>query len=112
MIKLHSKSPTEIHFVCNNQDEIDFCETNKDSIFNDFIYRQTNGRFKTLEEYVIWFCEYPEFGEAGIRAKWIQTKEWGLEWNIITDKILQDMFNDAYNKSKEKNLYESSIESY
>lgn len=102
MIKLHSKSPTEIHFVCNSQDEIDFCETYKDSIFNQFIYEQTRGRFKTLEEYVEWYCSSDSrVIEMDIIAKWNQTKEWGLIWCARTDRILQDMFNEAYNKRRQ-----------
>lgn len=101
MIKVHSKSPTEIHFVCNSQDEIDFCETHKDSIFNHFICNQTRGRFKTLEEYVEWYCSSDSRDiEMDIIAKWNQTKEWGLVWCTKTDGILQDMFNEAYDKSR------------
>lgn len=100
MIKLHSKSPTEIHFVCNSQDEIDFCETHKDSIFNQFICNQTRGRFKTLEEFVKWYCSDSGFRELGIIAKWNQTEKWGLGWSTKTDGILQDMFNEAYDKSR------------
>lgn len=99
MIKVHSKSPTEIHFVCNSQDEIDFCETYKDLIFNHFICSQTRGRFKTLEEYVEWYCS-ADSGviEMDIIAKWNQTKEWGLIQCTTIDWVLQDMFNEDYNK--------------
>jgi hypothetical protein len=101
MIKIHSKSPTEIHFVCNSQDEIDFCETHKDSIFNQFIDNQTRGRFKTLEEFAKWYYySYSGFSELDIIAKWNQTEKWGLGWCARLDRILQDMFNEAYDKRR------------
>lgn len=102
MIKLNSPSPTTINFVCSSQDEIDFCIAHKDEIFNDFIRHQTRGKFKTLEEYVQWFCEFPEFGTITIKAKWNQTKEWMLEWDMILISKLQFMFNKAYNESMNK----------
>lgn len=102
MIKLESLTPTDINFVCSSQDEIDFCNAHKDEIFNNFIHYQTKGKFKTLEEYVQWYCELPEFGTITIKAKWKQTKEWCLEWNMMLISKLQYMFNKAYNESMNK----------
>lgn len=101
MIKLDSPTPTQLNFVCDNQDEIDFCEAHKDEIIDDYIRHQTRGKFKTLAEFVQWYCEFPEFGVITIKAKWAQTKEWGgLEWNAETTRKLQYMFNEAYNRRK------------
>lgn len=102
MIKLDSPMPDVVNFVCSSQDEMDFCTAHKDEIFNDFIRHQTKGKFKTLEEYIRWYCAPPEFGTITIKAKWNQTREWGLEWNIYTIGKLQYMFNEAYNNNNNK----------
>lgn len=104
MIKLDSHMSDVVNFVCSSQDEIDFCKDHKDEIFNDFIRHQTKGKFKTLAEYILWYYEPPEFGTESIKAKWYQTKQWGLEWNIDTTRKLQSMFNDAYNRKKILNM--------
>lgn len=103
MIKINSPLPDKIEFICNTEDELRFCNSNKDKIFDMFISNKTKGEFKTLNEYLEWNYAFPEFGVTEILAKWNKLREWRLGWQPSTISELQYLFNNLYKEKRWKN---------
>lgn len=101
MIRIESSSPTKLNFICSTQEEVDFCEANKEKLFDKFVEKRTGGKYKTFKSYVDFVyddSDYFEFGVVGLKAHLQKVKELNMEWNIFSIEDLQYMFNEEYKR--------------
>lgn len=106
MIRIESSTSTELKFICSTQEEIDFCEANKEKLFDRFVEKRTKEKYKTLKSYIDFVyddSDYSEFGVIGLKAHLARVKALNMEWNIFSIRDLQDMFNEEY-ENYAKNL--------
>ena len=102
MIRIDTPSPTELNFICSTQEEVDFCEANKEKLFDKFVEKRTGGKYKTFESHVDFVyddSDYFEFGVMGLKAHLQKVKELNMEWNRFVIGDLQDMFNEEYSRT-------------
>lgn len=106
MIRIDSSSPTELNFICSTQEEADFCEANKEKLFDKFVEKRTKGKYKTFKSYIDFVyddSDYSEFGVIGLKAHLARIKALNMEWNRFSIGDLQDMFNEEYERVNKKN---------
>lgn len=99
MIKIKSPKSDELEFICSSQDEIDFCESNKNKIFDKFVEKRTHGKFKKLNDYLKFVydtSDYDNFGTIGLKAHLFEIKELNMDWNQSLISDLEDMFNSEF----------------